>query len=585
MTNSAGLWIDDRFGRYVRRTRLCIDSGAPRHRLVSMIEEALRLSALPGENQGRTYYFRRLRLTGLPPDGDRRIWLEQFQRAVTLEAAAAVHGTHRRADLAPAVFFRSRQEALEILLHRIVERRVVREWFWPMVFARADFRHLDPGADPQSVGARTIPRIVEELRSMPAAWSAVATALFSASRIDIADLLGAIPAATVQAWLEDMNGRQPVPADAAQAEPRISVPARRALERALEVFGFEDARTLWLAALAVLLESPAEMAGGTLVGRARIVIRALVSQGRGPHRGLHSDGASLDGPSHSETRALVPAERRISLREAESTSEGAPVSQAAGTRSAPMIALTPDSPLRGSSDVAPLPPAGEVSRFSSGSPQIAGVPASLPLRGVPGNEPSLPPAAKAAVAASLPLPWYVEGLATHAAGLFFLLNALERLGIAQALASGLAAACPDFLARVLERMAVLAGTAIDDPVLMWVAALRGGAADDSAFSCRLGWQPSNLNFSHDSVPAEYLLRVWVLAVRRWCWRTGRITVREIVTRPGVFTVNRTDLDVSLPLDQIDIRIRRIGLDLDPGWLPWFGRVVRFHYLSPREFHG
>jgi hypothetical protein len=84
---------------------------------------------------------------------------------------------------------------------------------------------------------------------------------------------------------------------------------------------------------------------------------------------------------------------------------------------------------------------------------------------------------------------------------------------------------------------------------------------------------------------EYLLRVWVLAVRRWCWRTGRITVREIVARHGVFSVNRTDLDVSLPLDETEIRIRRIGLDLDPGWLPWFGRVVRFHYLYQKEFHG
>ena len=62
-------------------------------------------------------------------------------------------------------------------------------------------------------------------------------------------------------------------------------------------------------------------------------------------------------------------------------------------------------------------------------------------------------------------------------------------------------------------------------------------------------------------------------------------MREIVARPGVFSVNRTDLDVSLPLDEADIRIRRIGLDLDPGWLPWFGRVVRFHYPYRREFHG
>jgi hypothetical protein len=52
----------------------------------------------------------------------------------------------------------------------------------------------------------------------------------------------------------------------------------------------------------------------------------------------------------------------------------------------------------------------------------------------------------------------------------------------------------------------------------------------------------------------------------------------------VFSVNRTDLDVSLPLEEADIRVRRAGLDLDPGWVPWFGRVVRFHYLFRGEFH-
>jgi hypothetical protein len=74
-------------------------------------------------------------------------------------------------------------------------------------------------------------------------------------------------------------------------------------------------------------------------------------------------------------------------------------------------------------------------------------------------------------------------------------------------------------------------------------------------------------------------------VRRWCWRTGKVTVRDVVSRTGVFSVNRTDLDVSLPIEEADIRVRRIGLDLDPGWLPWFGRVVRFHYLFRGEFHG
>jgi hypothetical protein len=77
--------------------------------------------------------------------------------------------------------------------------------------------------------------------------------------------------------------------------------------------------------------------------------------------------------------------------------------------------------------------------------------------------------------------------------------------------------------------------------------------------------------------ARSLLRIWTLAVRRWCWRMGRLTIAEIVNRKGRVWLTRTDVDVTLPLASAEIRIRRIGLDIDPGWAPWFGRVVRFHY--------
>jgi hypothetical protein len=33
----------------------------------------------------------------------------------------------------------------------------------------------------------------------------------------------------------------------------------------------------------------------------------------------------------------------------------------------------------------------------------------------------------------------------------------------------------------------------------------------------------------------------------------------------------------LPLDSVDTRIRRLGLDLDPGWLPWLGCMLKIRY--------
>jgi hypothetical protein len=38
------------------------------------------------------------------------------------------------------------------------------------------------------------------------------------------------------------------------------------------------------------------------------------------------------------------------------------------------------------------------------------------------------------------------------------------------------------------------------------------------------------------------------------------------------------LDVELRLDEVSVDIRRAGLDLDPGYLPWLGCIVKFRYV-------
>jgi hypothetical protein len=45
---------------------------------------------------------------------------------------------------------------------------------------------------------------------------------------------------------------------------------------------------------------------------------------------------------------------------------------------------------------------------------------------------------------------------------------------------------------------------------------------------------------------------------------------EIVFEPGW-------IELRLALDEVSIELRRAGLDLDPGWLPWLGAVIRFVY--------
>ena len=180
-------------------------------------------------------------------------------------------------------------------------------------------------------------------------------------------------------------------------------------------------------------------------------------------------------------------------------------------------------------------------------------------------------------------PTTVLGETSSAAGLYFFLNALQRVGIAAAVD-----ACPilreaNFAPHVLKRLAMDAQVAEDDPMLRCLP-----AKDQPLDLHDEGWteirgkpecRPGGLTAIALSDPAT-LVRLWAVAARRWCWRVARLSLNEVVHRPGRVWLTRTDLDVTLPLDQVDIRIRRVGLDIDPGYVSWFGPwgvVVRFHY--------
>jgi hypothetical protein len=69
--------------------------------------------------------------------------------------------------------------------------------------------------------------------------------------------------------------------------------------------------------------------------------------------------------------------------------------------------------------------------------------------------------------------------------------------------------------------------------------------------------------------------------RRWLHRHARLGVVSLVRRPACLSLTSTHIDVRFPLAGADLRVRRAGLDLDPGWLPWFGRVLAFQFIGRR----
>jgi hypothetical protein len=192
-------------------------------------------------------------------------------------------------------------------------------------------------------------------------------------------------------------------------------------------------------------------------------------------------------------------------------------------------------------------------------------------------------------------------LPTAAGGVLFLLPVLQRLRLPEWL-DAVGTEDAGFASRILAAALHRLGVPQDDPAWLLVAppaglAARGaGIAGPLVSTYGLPWRSPLLAppratpgapelavaLSHaDSADAQAVL--WLTAVRRWLRRAGHIGLASLVNRPARVSLTPTHADVHFMLGDADLRVRRLGLDADPGWLPWFGRVVSFHFRDqPRS---
>ena len=125
---------------------------------------------------------------------------------------------------------------------------------------------------------------------------------------------------------------------------------------------------------------------------------------------------------------------------------------------------------------------------------------------------------------------------------------------------------PGTIARLCRR---LSGAGADDPA---VRALAGPLTDDEL-------PPSVADADWDDV-VERQVRAWVGTRLRaggpvrdrpdeldWLW-----------LRPALIETTPGWIEAEFSLADVDLRIRRALLDLDPGWLWWRGAVMRFRYV-------
>ena len=167
-----------------------------------------------------------------------------------------------------------------------------------------------------------------------------------------------------------------------------------------------------------------------------------------------------------------------------------------------------------------------------------------------------------------------ERHATEWAGLLFLLNTAGD-------------------ARLLESIAT--DPLLDGRPVRWILHALAGALvpagpGDPAALALAGLSPGDAGPTVTSPPSDNELASVGALASRWATATAHrlvivpwaglepsAVVERVTRRPGHVIADPGWIEIHLDLQDVDIDLRRAGLDVDPGWLPWLGTVVRIVY--------
>ena len=114
----------------------------------------------------------------------------------------------------------------------------------------------------------------------------------------------------------------------------------------------------------------------------------------------------------------------------------------------------------------------------------------------------------------------------------------------------------------------------DDPLAAWAGALRAACQrlrvpDDDALHAAI---------ADLELPPAHAVQ-WLRTARLAAIEDARLPLLRIARRRGSAWVSPERIDIEFPAASLDLRIRRAGFDINPGFVPWLGRIVHFHYPS------
>lgn len=570
-------------------------------RLLPRLEDALRCASLPGDG-GALLLVRRLALGRIPGAATAQqlgARLEQgLQRLARSDGAAAAAMATEQAD---CVVFDSLLDACCALSLRLLRGQDCRAWYWRLVVPGA----LDAPGPPQALR-----RVAQALAQRPEA----ATALPAWARVLVQAgggpvLRQAVGDEPLRRWLAVVpgavgagdgglaqDGAGAVDGDDAPGVAQVALPVQLpgvlaaehgigqgstggtlaspgagsseiASRPQLERSGHVDAALAGSPARRAAAGPPAPAAdphADGLGGREWPPDRATASTGVHGPAGV-ADRSTRPHPASGSDAAMRPP-RRATDGPASATSASR-VSAMAPTPGGPATLTTgrTGGGRTRSDEAAGRPRAGDAigNPHEDDAATIARAePATLLRAGEPPHPPPHPGPASDAPRVWHPAP--APGVATAWGGLLFLLPLLARLGW-PAHRAAVAAAAAD-VASTLADPVVATATLLAAARARVAGCDRGCDADDPMHALLVAARP-----------ADDDTQVWLRRVRHTLRREAGIGLASLLRRPARLQLTTTHVDLHFRLDALDLRVRRAGLDIDPGWLPWFGRVVAFHY--------
>ena len=508
----------------------------------TLLGDALRTASLPAADEGRLVIIRRLalgRISARVGPASLALQIEHVARKVMSEA---VIYDLPAAGAANAVVFPDRSQAIIALAGLHAHGSPADDWFWPEVVH---------GWRTDASGGERWSLLLQAAHGVPEAVVTAAVLIDRAIQAGVEDaLLSSVPAGQGARWLR-LEGWSSASPDA--SPPPWKPPAlrrRETIRRWRQTWGPHDDRLVWLTTLLTVVEHPACAADPRLPARVAFALKTF--RGASPSQG--------DGPQQQDHRPdVIPVHEgadRIITHAVRPTGEGNQPEETVEGVSAPHSDPRPggDSGEPGDQPFEHLPDATRI--------------------GMPEHEPK---------PVAVELLSHVSHVFTPFAGLLFVVPILERLGFAAFLASHPSYLDTGLPTRLLWFIGQRVGLPPNDPLAL---AFRGelGGEDDPV--------PPGIEDVSFTLPARAgeilsspLLRTppnspfvaWLTAVRRWSRRHPRMGLTALIRRPGRVHISRTHIRASFALSQIDVRVRRLALDVDPGWVPWMGRVVQFTY--------